>query len=166
VVGCVVTGGIINGAGVVKPAQSQDLSWDVLIAADHAGIALKSILKDELIQLNYHPIDLGTHTPDSVDYPDFAKVLAEQVLEKRASGILICGSGIGMSIAANRYPGIRAALCHDGLSARLAREHNDGNVLVLGERLIGVDVAKECVRVFFSTPFSGGRHQRRVEKMG
>ncbi len=124
------------------------------------------ILKDELAQLKYHPIDLGTHGADSVDYPDFAKALAGQVLEKHIPGILICGSGIGMSIAANRHPGIRAALCHDGLSARLAREHNDGNVLVLGERLIGVDVAKECVRVFFSTPFSGGRHQRRVEKMG
>lgn len=151
---------------MVKPGQSQDLSRDVLIAADHAGIALKSILKDDLILLNYHPIDLGTHGPDSVDYPDFAKALAVQVLERRVSGILICGSGIGMSIAANRYSGVRAALCHDTLSARLAREHNDANVLVLGERLIGVDVAKECVRVFFSTPFSGGRHMRRVEKMG
>lgn len=150
----------------MKSGEPQDSNQDVLIAADHAGIALKSILKDDLIQLKYHPIDLGTYGSDSVDYPDFAKALAGQVLEKRIPGILICGSGIGMSIAANRHPGIRAALCHDTISARLAREHNDANVIVLGERLIGVDVAKECVRVFLSTPFSGGRHIRRVEKMG
>lgn len=148
----------------MKPGEPRNK--DILIAADHAGIALKSILKDELNQLKYHPIDLGTHGSDSVDYPDFAKVLAVQVLEKHMPGILICGSGIGMSIAANRHPGIRAALCHDTTSARLAREHNDANVIVLGERLIGVDVAKECVRVFLSTSFSGGRHIRRVEKMG
>jgi ribose 5-phosphate isomerase B len=139
----------------------------VAIAADHAGVALKDVLAGELAALGYRVVDLGTKGPDSVDYPDFARALAETVAGAKAWwGVLVCGSGIGMSIAANRNPGVRAALVHDALSARLSRQHNDANVIALGARLIGEDVAKDCVRVFFSTPFEGGRHERRVAKLG
>jgi ribose 5-phosphate isomerase B len=128
---------------------------------------LKRILMPIVREMGFAALDLGTNGPDSVDYPDFADVLAAAIRDGRAQrGVLVCGSGIGISIAANRHRGIRAALCHDGLTARLARQHNDANVLVLGGRLIGVDTAKECVSVFFSTPFEGGRHARRVDKLG
>lgn len=139
----------------------------VVIAADHGGVNLKDVLKRVLTEMGYEVLDLGTHGPEPVDYPDYADALVEAMKEgKAARGVLVCGSGIGVSIRANRHPGIRAALCHDALSARLAREHNDANVLVLGERLTGVDVAKDCLRVFMTTEFEGGRHARRVEKLG
>src|SRR5690606_3947528 len=111
-------------------------------------------------------LDLGTSGPQSVDYPDFAAALARALADGRASrGVLVCGTGIGISIAANRHRHIRAALCHDSSSARLARAHNDANVLALGARLIGLEVAKDCLRVFLSTPFEGGRHAGRVAKL-
>lgn len=139
----------------------------VVIAADHAGYELKATLKDELAKMDYEVVDLGTHDMDSVDYPDFADTLAAAILEGRAErGVLICGTGIGISMAANRHRGIRAAPCHDVTSTRLAREHNDANVLALGARLIGSEVAKECLRTFLGTGFAGERHKRRVEKMG
>jgi ribose 5-phosphate isomerase B len=138
----------------------------VAIAADHAGFDLKEVLKAELTALGYETLDLGTGGPQSVDYPDFAAALARALAEGRANrGVLVCGTGIGISIAANRHRNVRAALCHDGLGARLARAHNDANVLALGARLIGVEVAKDCLRVFLSTPFEGGRHAGRVAKL-
>lgn len=146
--------------------KSENKNSNIFIAADHAGVDLKAILKEELVKLQFRPIDLGTEGSESVDYPDFAHALANRVLESQSLGILICGSGIGMSMAANRHPGVRAALCFDLLSTRLSREHNDANILVLGARLIGVDVAKECLKIFLTTPFAGGRHVRRVEKIG
>ncbi|MCW5730011.1 MAG: ribose 5-phosphate isomerase B [Alphaproteobacteria bacterium] len=138
----------------------------IAIAADHAGFELKALLRKELEQMGMHVLDLGTDGPQSVDYPDFGRKLAETVASGAASrGVVICGTGIGMSIAVNRVPGVRAALCHDGLSARLARQHNDANVLALGARLIGIETAKDCLREFIGTPFDGGRHAQRVAKL-
>jgi ribose 5-phosphate isomerase B len=135
----------------------------VAVAADHGGYDLKCALLPELPSLGFEVLDLGTFGPDSVDYPNLAAALAQALKEGRAQrGLLICGTGIGMSIAANRYPFIRCALVHDGLTARLARQHNDANVLALGGRLIGPELAKDCVRIFFTTGFEGGRHARRV----
>lgn len=135
----------------------------VLIASDHAGFNLKSTLRDSF---DFDWIDLGPESTDSVDYPDYGHKLAEALLDGQADkGILICGSGIGISMAANRHKGVRAALCTNGLMARLSRQHNNANVLVLGERLTGVDVAKDCVNEFMKTEFEGGRHERRVAKI-
>ncbi len=140
----------------------------IAIAADHAGYPLKVLLRDELVALGYEPLDLGTHDAiTSVDYPDYGAALAGALKEGRCEkGVLICGTGIGISIAANRHPGVRAALCHDETSARLAREHNDANVLALGARLIGDLVARDCLRILLTTEFGGGRHQPRVQKLG
>jgi ribose 5-phosphate isomerase B len=133
----------------------------IALAADHAGFALKSKLKDELESLGLAVLDLGTHDTTSVDYPDFANALADAMAQGRASrGVLVCGTGIGISIAANRHRHVRAALCHDVSSARLAREHNDANVLVVGARLIAEVAAKDCLKVF-----AGGRHRARVDKL-
>ncbi len=138
----------------------------VALVADHAGFELKSALKAELEARGWGVLDLGTFGPESVDYPDFADTLAQALAQGRAErGLAVCGTGIGISIALNRHRHVRAALCHDGTSARLAREHNDANVLALGARLIGVEVAKECVEVFLNTSFAGGRHERRVGKL-
>jgi ribose 5-phosphate isomerase B len=138
----------------------------VAIAADHGGFDLKSILVAELQALGHEVVDLGTMTRESVDYPDFAEAVAGALREGRATrGVLICGTGIGMSIAANRHRAIRAALVHDETTARLARQHNDANVLVLGGRLLGQEVAKDCLKTFFKTSFDGGRHARRVAKL-
>lgn len=142
------------------------MSETVAIAADHGGFDLKSVLVPELRALGHQVLDLGTMNGDSVDYPDFAEALAGAILDGRAArGVLICGSGIGMSIAANRHRPIRAALVHDSTSARLARQHNDANVLVLGGRLLGPELAKDCLKTFFTTSFEGGRHAKRVAKM-
>lgn len=139
----------------------------VAIAADHAGFPLKQALKDELARLGLGVLDLGTDGPQSVDYPDFADRLAEAIKANRARrGVLVCGTGIGISIAANRHRHLRAALCHDATSARLARQHNDANVLALGARLVGEETAKDCLRTFLETAFDGGeRHGRRVAKL-
>jgi ribose 5-phosphate isomerase B len=139
----------------------------VAIAADHGGFDLKEGLVPVLEAAGVTVLDLGTTSRESVDYPEFADALAAALAAGRAQrGILICGTGIGISIAANRHPGIRAALCHDGLTARLARQHNDANVLVLGGRVIGIETAKDCLTTFLDTPFEGGRHARRVAKLG
>lgn len=139
----------------------------VVIASDHAGFELKQALVRMLADDGVEVIDLGPDSTDSVDYPDFGHKLAGQIADGAAeTGVLVCGSGIGMSIAANRHAGVRAALCHDGLSARLSRQHNDANVLVLGGRLIGEETARDCLREFLETDFEGGRHARRVEKLG
>ena len=138
----------------------------IAIAADHAGYELNEALKKELSLKGYSVLDLGTDSTESVDYPDLARHLAEALAESKASrGVLVCGSGIGISIAANRHTNLRAAPCHDAITARLARQHNDANVLALGARLIGVDVAKECLDIFLETEFEGGRHTRRVAKL-
>jgi len=139
----------------------------IVIASDHAGFELKASLKQSLQDEGYEVLDLGAHNTESVDYPDFAAALAGAIRNGQAErGILICGTGIGISIAANRHPGIRAALCHDTTGAKLSRQHNDANVLVLGARMVGAEVAKDCVATFFSTPFEAGRHSRRVDKLG
>lgn len=137
------------------------------MAADHAGYPLKESLKADLVARGLDVLDLGTHSVDSVDYPDFAAKLATALKDgKAARGVLICGTGIGISIAANRYSHVRAALCAGPVAARLARQHNDANVLVLGARLIGSEVARDCLSVFLSTDFEGGRHSTRVGKLG
>lgn len=139
----------------------------VAIGADHAGCDLKASLSNVLGDLGFDVLDLGTKGPDSVDYPDFADAVASAIQDGTAQqGVLVCGSGIGMSIGANRHAGIRAALCHDVETAHLAREHNDANVLVLGARTTDEATAKNCVKEFFSTEFDGGeRHARRVAKL-
>ena len=138
----------------------------IAIASDHAGFELKGTVRAELEAMGHKVLDLGTDGPESVDYGDFADALAEALRDGRAArGVVICGTGIGISIAANRHRHVRAALCHEASSARLARAHNDANVLVLGARLIGVEVVKDCVRAFFTTAFEGGRHGRRVAKL-
>jgi ribose 5-phosphate isomerase B len=139
----------------------------VAFACDHGGLTLKTALLDELAGRGFEILDLGTNSPESVDYPEYGFALAKALEDGRAQiGVAICGSGIGISMAANRYPNVRAALVHDALSARLSREHNDANVICFGGRLIGEDTAKDCLDVFLATEFeSGGRHTRRVGKL-
>lgn len=141
-------------------------SSTIAIASDHGGFELKQLLIADLQARGIEVLDLGATGPESVDYPDFADALADAMRAGRADrGLLLCGSGIGISIAANRHPHVRAALVHDGLTARLARQHNDANVLVMGGRLIGPELAKDCLDIFLKTEFDGGRHARRVAKM-
>lgn len=138
----------------------------IALASDHGGYDLKILLKSYLTEMGFEPLDLGCDNPDSVDYPDFADAMASALKKGDATrGILVCGSGIGISIAANRHAYIRAALVHDRLTTELSRRHNDANVIVMGGRVIGPDVAKDCLRAFLNTEFEGGRHQRRIDKM-
>lgn len=138
----------------------------IAIGSDHAGFHLKAELVEVLRQEGFHVDDLGTYSTESCDYPDSAKAVAEAVSDGRSDlGVLICGTGIGMSIAANKVPGIRAALCSETFSARMARAHNDANVLCLGARVVGPGLALDVVRAFVSGRFEGGRHQRRVDKI-
>lgn len=138
----------------------------IAIAADHAGFALKEVLKRVLTECVDQVEDLGTNSNASVDYPDFAAAVARRVTSGACDrGILVCGTGIGMSMAANKLPGVRAAVAWSEDTARLAREHNDANVLALGARVVAADEAARLVRVFLETPFAGGRHQRRVDKI-
>ena len=139
----------------------------VAIASDHGGWALKGRLLEVMAGLpGIEVIDLGTDGPESVDYPDYALPVADGVASGRFDrGILICGTGVGMAIAANKVRGVRAALCSDPLTARLSREHNDANVLALGGRIIGPEMAAEIVRVWLTTPFAGDRHSRRLAKI-
>lgn len=140
----------------------------IAIASDHAGPSLKEAFKAELEKRGFTVLDLGTHGDESVDYPDFGKAVGEAVASGQADrGVVICGTGIGISIAANRIPGVRAAVVHDVTSAKLAREHNDANVMALGVRVVGPEVALDCLDAFFTTEFSGGeRHVRRIGKLG
>jgi ribose 5-phosphate isomerase B len=138
----------------------------IALAADHAGYLLKDELVAWLRETGHDVIDLGTNGPESVDYPQFGARLAEAVAKGEADrGVVVCGSGIGISIAVNRNPACRCARVDDPLSAALAREHNDANVLAMGARLIGGDMAKACVKAFLGTDFAGGRHQRRVDQL-
>jgi ribose 5-phosphate isomerase B len=136
------------------------------LACDHGGFELKEELKTFLKSIGMEPIDMGSYNENAVDYPDFGILVAEKVskgeLEK---GILICGTGIGMSIVANKFPRVRAALVNDLYSSRFSKEHTDANILVLGGRIVGKDLAKEIVRVWLETQFTGGRHKRRLEKI-
>jgi ribose 5-phosphate isomerase B len=138
----------------------------IAVASDHAGFDLKETLKRDLQEAGYAVLDLGTNSTASVDYPDFGKAMGEAISSGKAEkGVLVCGSGIGISIAANRNPKVRAVLAHDATSARLAREHNDANVVAFGQRLTGIEVAREALKVFLATEFEGGRHAGRVAKL-
>lgn len=138
----------------------------IAIGADHGGYPLKETVKEHLQKQGYEVVDFGCHSADSVDYPDFGLLVAESVARGEADrGILICGTGIGMSIAANKVPGIRAALCHDTFSAHSTREHNDANVLVMGARVLGPGLALDIVDIWLRAEFEGGRHARRLEKI-
>ena len=138
----------------------------IALAADHAGYSLKDELAQWLRDSGHEVTDLGTNGPESVDYPEFGARLADAVARGEAErGVVVCGSGIGISIAVNRNPACRCARVSEPLSAALAREHNDANVLALGARLTGPDMAKACVQAFLGTDFAGGRHQRRVEQL-
>jgi ribose 5-phosphate isomerase B len=138
----------------------------IALGADHAGVVLKSEIKRYLDERGIAYTDFGTDNHDSVDYPDYASTVAQEVASGRFDrGLLFCGSGIGMAIAANKVPGIRAASVIDERSAELSREHNDANVLAIGERLTTVEEARRIVSAFLDTPFAGGRHQRRVDKI-
>jgi ribose 5-phosphate isomerase B len=143
----------------------------IVLGADHAGFALKQQLHAWLTDGKHEVEDLGTVSEESTDYPDFAVAVGRKVVELRqagesALGLLVCGTGIGMSIAANKVRGVRAARCDEPYSARMARAHNDANVLCVGSRVIGAGIAAETLRAFLETPFEGGRHQRRVDKIG
>ena len=138
----------------------------IAIGCDHGGFRLKATVVDVVRELGFRIEDVGTHSADSVDYPDFAHPVAELVANGGAHlGILICGTGIGMSIAANKHAGIRAALCADTFSARMTRAHNDSNILCLGERVVGPGLASDIVGAFLEGSFEGGRHERRVAKI-
>lgn len=152
---------------MAKPPLAHGASADtVAVASDHAGLALKSVLAAELRASGHEVLDLGTDGPESVDYPDFGAAMARAIESGLASrGVVVCGTGIGISIAANRFAAVRAALCHDTTTARLARQHNDANVLALGARVIGEETAKDCLQAFLATEFEGGRHARRVDKL-
>ncbi|MBE3589766.1 MAG: ribose 5-phosphate isomerase B [Firmicutes bacterium] len=138
----------------------------VAVGADHAGFALKESVKAWLGEMGHEVLDFGTHSEASCDYPDFAREVALAVAQGRAErGVLVCGSGIGMAIAANKVPGVRAAPCNDVYSATVTRADNDANVLTMGARIVGPGLARAIVEAFFRTPFAGGRHQRRVDKI-
>lgn len=138
----------------------------IVIGSDHGGFHLKETIRQDLLDHGYEVIDCGTHSTDSCDYPDIALAAAREITEARAElGILVCGTGIGVCMTANKVPGIRAALCHDVFSAKATRAHNDANILTLGERVIGPGAALEVVHAFLNGSFEGGRHQRRVAKM-
>lgn len=138
----------------------------IALASDHAAIELKAALREWLIEQGHEVADLGPETTDSVDYPDYGYKLASVIADGTAErGIALCGSGIGISIAVNRHPAVRCARVTEPLSAALSREHNDANCIAMGARITGIDMAKACVTAFLTTEFSGGRHQRRVDKL-
>ncbi len=139
----------------------------IVVGSDHAGFELKQILAQQLRQQGHEIIDVGTHSSAAVDYPDFAYAVAQAVVQRQGErGVLICGSGVGASIAANKVVGVRAAICHDTYSARQGVEHDDMNILVLGARVVGVELAKELVAAFLQSVFSAEeRHQRRLDKV-
>lgn len=137
----------------------------IVIGSDHAGFDLKSQIIHHLKELSIEVIDVGTYSAESVDYPDFAHALCQQVLTQHVPGIVICGSGNGVNITANKYKGIRSALCWNEEITKLARLHNNANVMALPARFITVEEAQKCVHAFLNTPFEGGRHEKRVQKI-
>jgi ribose 5-phosphate isomerase B len=139
----------------------------IAFGCDHAGVGLKEQLIEIAQSFGYRILNCGANTDESVDYPDFADKVVNVIESGQASlGVLVCGTGIGMSMAANRHPGIRAAVCHTELEARLAREHNNANILCVGARILGIDQAKSCLAAFLNASFQNGRHTQRVAKMG
>lgn len=134
----------------------------IYLGSDHAGLELKNILAAQLQNLGYQLQNLGTHTQESCHYPHYAALVSRRVLEDNALGLLLCGTGLGMSMTANRFPGIRAALCTNEFTARMAREHNNANILCLGSRVTGVDLAQSILQAFLQANFQAGRHQDRV----
>ncbi len=139
----------------------------IALASDHAGFLLKEYIKKYFIKNHIEILDLGTDSEKSVDYPDFGELIAKNILDGKADrGVAMCGTGIGISIAVNRYRGIRAALCDAPETAEIARRHNDANILVFGARLISKTTAVSCINTFFNTPFDGGRHALRTKKLG
>jgi len=138
----------------------------IALGADHAGFQLKEAIKGWLIEQGYQVVDHGTHSTESVDYPDYAAQVAEAVADHKVErGVLVCGTGIGMTITANKVPGVRAALCSDLYTARMSREHNDANVLTLGGRLMGHEMALDILKMWLATDFAGDRHRRRIGKI-
>ena len=141
------------------------MTYRIALGADHAGYELKEKIKTQLDKGGHFVDDFGTYSNESVDYPDYAKQVARAV-QKGNRGILCCGTGIGMSIAANKFKGVRAALCHDSLTAQMSREHNDSNILIMGGRVVqNPDEVVSIVKTWLDTQFQGGRHQRRLEKI-
>jgi ribose 5-phosphate isomerase B len=137
----------------------------VVVGSDHAGFQLKNHLKELLGKWGHEVIDVGTSSTESTDYPDWGVAVGKKVVELGACGVCVCGSGIGISMAANKVQGVRAALVHDSTEARLARQHNDANVLCLGQRTVGEVMAEDALKTFLETGFEGGRHQKRVDKL-
>ena len=138
----------------------------IVMGCDHGGWELKEYLKQKLAEWGYPCTDIGTFSAESVDYPDFASAIAKAIQSGTAErGVLICGTGIGMSMAANKFPGIRAALCHDEFTARMSRQHNNANILVLGGRILGTELASNILKVWLTTEYERGRHQRRLDKI-
>ena len=138
----------------------------IALGADHAGFQVKEAIKGWLIEHGYQVVDHGTHSTESVDYPDYGAQVALAVADRKVErGVLVCGTGIGMTITANKVPGIRAALCSDLYTARMSREHNDANVLALGGRLMGPEMALDILRMWLATDFAGDRHRRRIDKI-
>lgn len=158
---------VLGGTGRLSDHIRRQTDMNIAIGSDHAGYRLKEEIKSFIEAMGHHVMDVGCHCEDSVDYPDYALPVCQKVTTGEAErGILICGTGIGMSMAANKTKGIRCALAHDTFSAKATREHNDANVLALGERIIGPGLAQDIVKLFLETPFSGAdRHQKRVDKV-
>ena len=137
----------------------------LIVGSDHAGLELKRELLGVAAELGYEVIDIGTHTSDSTDYPDYAHQVASAVRRGEGLGLLVCGTGLGMSMAANRHPGVRAAVCGDVFSASMTQQHNDANLLCIGSRVVGAGLAAEILKAFLNATFEGGRHERRVNKI-
>ena len=152
---------------LLKPFKSYIILYmKIALGADHAGFELKEILTPLIKEMGFEVIDMGTGSSCSADYPDYAEAVAQAVSEGRVDrGILICGTGIGMAIVANKFKNVRATLCNDLYTAKLSRLHNNANILCFGARVIGKDLAKEIVTVWLNTPFEGGRHEKRLEKI-
>ncbi len=146
--------------------QDQRGAKRIAVGSDHAGFELKEALAQHLRDSGYEVVDVGTHSRESVDYPDYGEAVGQSVTKGLADvGLAVCGTGIGISIAANKVDGVRAAVVHDVTTARLAKEHNDANVLCMGSRIVGPEVATEALDAFLATHWAGGRHQRRIEKI-
>ena len=145
--------------------KKKNIKKTIVIASDHAGYDLKSSIKKFLLKKRTKVIDLGTNSTDSVDYPDYAHLLSKKIKKDKTVGILVCGSGTGMSITANRHKNVRAALCYNIKSTKLSRQHNNANVITIGARLTKKNVALKCVNTFIKTKFIGGRHLQRINKI-
>ncbi len=163
---CGESGDFVEKAGwVCYNSASTGRGRMIIIGSDHAGYVMKEEIKKFLEGIGEIVRDVGVYSQESADYPDIAFEVAKLVKRERGVGILICGTGIGMSVAANKVRGVRCALCHDAYTAEFSRRHNDANILAFGGRTTGLEIAKQMVEIFIRTPFDGGRHSRRVEKI-